>query len=103
MKSLIKNIARTSLVLAAAGVATAALGQEGDAEAGTTLGKGLAVLGAGLAIVGAGMGIGQIGKAAAESTARQPEAGGRIFTVALITAAFIEGVTLFALVVALGA
>ncbi len=66
-------------------------------------GKGLAALGGGVAVLGAGIGIGQIGRGGAEATARQPEAGGRIFTLALITAAFVEGVTLFALVVALGA
>lgn len=66
-------------------------------------GKGLAAVGGGLAVLGAGIGIGQIGRGGAEATARQPEAGGRIFTLALITAAFVEGVTLFALVVALGA
>ena len=68
---------------------------------GFKVGKGLAALGGGLAVLGAGIGIGQIGRGGSEATARQPEAGGRIFTLALITAAFIEGVTLFALVVAL--
>ncbi len=65
--------------------------------------KGLAAVGGGLAVVGAGIGIGQIGRGGAEATARQPEAGRAIFTLALITAAFVEGVALFALVVALGA
>ncbi len=70
---------------------------------GAKIGKGLAVLGGGLAVFGAALGIGQIGRGGSEATARQPEAGGRIFTLSLITAAFIEGVTLFALVVALTA
>ncbi|MCC5787282.1 MAG: F0F1 ATP synthase subunit C [Phycisphaerales bacterium] len=82
-----------------------ALAQTGAGEAvvvgGTTVGKGIAVLGAGLALVGGGIGIGLIGKAANESTARQPEAGGRIFTMTIITAAFVEGATLFAVVAAL--
>lgn len=60
------------------------------------VGKGLAVLGAGIAVLGAGIGIGLIGKAAAEGTARQPEAGGRIFLTTIITAAFVEGAALFA-------
>jgi F-type H+-transporting ATPase subunit c len=70
---------------------------------GYKIGAGLAAIGGGLAVLGAGVGIGRIGATGAEATARQPEAGGRIFTLALITAAFIEGVALFALVVALGA
>lgn len=64
--------------------------------------KGLAVMGAcigaGLAIVGGGPGIGRIGGSAAEAIARQPEAGGRIFTTMIISAALIEGATLFAVV-----
>ena len=55
--------------------------------------------GAGIAIVGAGIGLGKIGAAALESMARQPEVAGRIFTGMLIIGAFLEGVTLFALVI----
>ena len=58
-----------------------------------------AVLGCGLVIIGAGFGIGWIGSKAVESMARQPEAGGRIFSTMLIAAALIEGVTFFALLV----
>ncbi|MEM7628236.1 MAG: ATP synthase F0 subunit C [Planctomycetota bacterium] len=64
------------------------------------MGRGFAVMGAGLAVIGAGLGIGLIGKAASESTARQPEAGGRIFLITIITAAFVEGVALFAVATA---
>jgi F-type H+-transporting ATPase subunit c len=60
-----------------------------------------ACIGAGLAIIGAGRGIGQIGGQAADAIARQPEAGGRIFTTMIISAALIEGATLFAVVVCL--
>ncbi|MDL2296389.1 ATP synthase F0 subunit C [Bacteroidales bacterium OttesenSCG-928-B11] len=60
-----------------------------------------AALGAGLAAIGAGIGIGQIGKGAVESIARQPEASGNIMTNMILTAAFIEGVALFAVVVCL--
>jgi F-type H+-transporting ATPase subunit c len=67
--------------------------------------SGLAILGAaigcGLAIIGAGLGIGLIGGKAAEATARQPEAGGRIFSNMIIAAALVEGVTLLALVICL--
>ena len=47
-----------------------------------------------------GMGVG-IGASANESTARQPEMGGRIFTNMILTAALVEGVALFAVVVSL--
>ena len=56
-----------------------------------------AMLGAG---IGAGLGIGRIGGQAVEGMARQPEAAGTIQTAALILAALIEGVALFAVVVA---
>jgi len=58
-----------------------------------------AAFGAGLVIVGAGYGIGKIGSCAVESMARQPEVAGNIQTAMLITAAMLEGVTLFALIV----
>ena len=58
-------------------------------------------IGAGLAVIGTGLGIGRIGGAAAEGIARQPEAAGNIQTAAIILAALIEGVALFALVITL--
>jgi len=68
-------------------------------------GRGLALfgaaIGAGLAIIGASRGIGQIGGNAVEAIARQPEAGGQISTAMIISAALIEGATLFAIVVCL--
>ncbi len=64
--------------------------------AGVALGAGI---GAGLVVMGAAKGIGRIGGAAVESIARQPEAGGRIFTSMLLAAALIEGFTFFALVI----
>ena len=71
--------------------------------AGQNWGLGLmgAGLGAGLAAIGAGMGIGRIASSATESIARQPEAANDIRGVTIITAAFIEGVCLFAVVVCL--
>jgi len=58
-------------------------------------------IGAGLVVMGGAAGIGRIGGSAVESMARQPEAAGTINTAMLITAAMIEGATLFAVVVAL--
>ncbi|HUO83802.1 MAG TPA: ATP synthase F0 subunit C [Thermoanaerobaculia bacterium] len=58
-----------------------------------------AAVGAGLAIIGAGLGIGMIGGRAVEAMARQPEMAGSIQTAAIILAALVEGVALFALVV----
>ena len=58
-------------------------------------------LGAGLTIVGGGFGIGRLSAAAVEAIARQPEAAGDIKGSMIITAAFIEGISLFAVVVCL--
>ena len=55
-------------------------------------------IGAGLAAIAAGIGIGQIGKGAVESIARQPEAANDIRANMILTAAFIEGVALFAVI-----
>lgn len=99
--------------VAAAGVAllsSTALGAEGGAAAGegalaaasaAVSGKGGYGIGMGLAVIGAGIGIGRIGGSAVESMARQPEATGSITTGMLLTAAFVEGAALFAVVVAL--
>ncbi len=60
-----------------------------------------AAVGAGLAVIGAGIGIGRIGGQAMDAIARQPEAVSMIQTSMIIAAALIEGVALFAVVVAL--
>lgn len=65
------------------------------------VGQGLGAVGAGLAVVGGGVGIGLIGKGAVESIARQPEVSGQIATNMILTAALVEGATLFAVVVGL--
>ncbi len=65
---------------------------------GLGLGGGLA---AGLAAIGAAIGIGRIGGSAVESIARQPEMAGKIFIQMILTAALVEGVALFAVVVGL--
>ncbi len=61
----------------------------------------LAAIGAGLAVIGAGLGIGRIGGSAMDAIARQPEAAGKIQTAMIISAALIEGVALFAVVVSM--
>ena len=65
----------------------------------------LAKLGAGLAAsiatIGAALGISKIGSSALESMARQPEAAGNIQSSMILAAAFVEGVSLFAVVVCL--
>lgn len=58
-------------------------------------------IGVGLVVMGGAAGIGRVGGSAVESMARQPEAAGQINTAMIITAAMIEGATLFAVVVGL--
>jgi len=67
--------------------------------AGAGLGKLGAGLGAGIAALAAGIGIGRIGGNAMEAIARQPEAGGDIRSNMIVSAALIEGVAFFAVVV----
>ncbi|WP_431212154.1 ATP synthase F0 subunit C [Puia sp. P3] len=62
---------------------------------------GYGALGAGLAAVGAGIGIGQIGKGAVDSIARQPEASNDIRSNMILAAALVEGVALLAAVAGL--
>lgn len=97
MKKLSMLVLPALAMLAATGTASAA----DPVAAGmnlTGLGAGLA---AGLAVLGAGWGVGRIGSAAVESIARQPEASGKIFLNMIITAALVEGVALFGVVVGL--
>ena len=105
-----KQIFRLALGFAAAGVAvmampTVAFAQEAAKAASeawlpaTGLGWLGGAIGAGLAIIGGAAGIGRIGGSAVESMARQPAAAGQISTAMIITAAMIEGATLFAVVV----
>lgn len=58
-------------------------------------------IGAGIAAIAAAIGIGNIGKSALESIARQPEAAGDIRSNMIISAALIEGVAFFAIVISL--
>ena len=56
-------------------------------------------LGTGLVALGTGLGIGKLAGPAMEGTARQPEATNDIRTTMIISAALIEGVALFGLVI----
>ena len=67
----------------------------------TPLAKMAAGLGASISVIGASMGISQIGRAALESIARQPESVGDIRSNMIVAAALIEGVAFFAIVVCL--
>lgn len=58
-----------------------------------------ASLGAAIAVIGAALGIGRIGSAALEAMARQPEAASEIRSGMILSAALIEGVAMFAVVV----
>ncbi len=71
-----------------------------DAAASTALlAKFGAGIGAGLAVIGAGVGIGRIGANAMEAIARQPESVKDIQSNMIVSAALIEGIAFFALVV----
>jgi len=65
----------------------------------TAIGNAGGAIGAGLAAIGAGIGIGQIGKGAVESIARQPEAVNDIRANMILAAALVEGAALFGIIV----
>ena len=54
----------------------------------------------GLGALGPGIGIGLIGKGALEALGRNPEAAGKIQSLAIISIAFAEAVAIYALVIA---
>lgn len=70
-----------------------------QAASAASLAKVGAALGAAISVVGAAMGIGRIGSTALESIARQPEAAADIRSGMILSAALIEGVAMFAVVV----
>ena len=82
----------------AGGAAAAAEGSWFFPSTDATKAFGVAI-GMGLMVIGAAKGIGNIGGNAVQAIARQPEAGARIFTAMLLSAALIEGFTFFALLV----
>ncbi len=63
---------------------------------GLALATGFAVA---IAALGGSLGQGRAVAAALEATARQPEAGGRLFTLMILGLAFIESLTIYALVI----
>ncbi len=68
---------------------------------GVALAKFGAAIGAGISVFGAAFGIGKIGSSAMEAIARQPEAAGDVRSNMIVSAALIEGVAFFAIVVCL--
>ena len=86
---------------AAFAASAAEAGDAGAASSASGLAKMGGAIGAGLAVIGCGLGIGRVGGSATEAMARQPEAAGQINTAMIVTAAMIEGATLFAVVVGL--
>jgi F-type H+-transporting ATPase subunit c len=58
-------------------------------------------IGAAVVAIATGIGIGRIGSAAMEGTARQPEAANAIRVSMIISAALIEGVAFFGMVICL--
>lgn len=75
---------------------------EGAMDAATSaayLAKFGAAIGSGMAVLGAGLGIGKIGANAMEAISRQPESVKDIQSNMIVSAALIEGVAFFALVV----
>lgn len=81
------------------------LAHERAVELAKVSGAGIKGIGGGIAAgggaLGAGIGIGRIGGSAVEAIARQPEMAGTIGTNMIITAALVEGVALFAVVIGL--
>ncbi|HEY6419154.1 MAG TPA: ATP synthase F0 subunit C [Candidatus Binataceae bacterium] len=83
-----------------------AMAQEaaGGGAGGTALRAGLIALaaniGVGIAAFGSGLGQGRMVAAAMESIGRNPNSSGQIFTPMLLGLAFIEALTLYALVIA---
>ena len=70
-----------------------------QAASGVAFAKFGAAIGAAIAALAAAMGIGKIGDAALRSIARQPEAAGDIRSSMIVSAALIEGVCFFAVIV----
>lgn len=66
---------------------------------GALIAKVAIALGAAIIVLGAGLSISRIGSTALKSIARQPEASGDIRTNMIVSAALIEGVAFFALII----
>lgn len=102
MNKLVKIVALL-FVVALVCAPCAAFAQDGAADAAVASTsfdlRPLYGIGAGIVLLGAALGIGRIGSSSVESMARQPEVAGKINTAMIISAALIEGVTFFALIV----
>ncbi|ASZ10863.1 ATP synthase F0 subunit C [Chitinophaga pendula] len=72
-----------------------------QAAATSGLAKAGGAVGAGIAAIAAGIGVGNIGKSALESIARQPEAANDIRANMILAAALVEGVALFGVIAGL--
>ena len=72
-----------------------------QAAVGAAFGNAGIALGAAIAVIGAAIGLGKIGQSTMESIARQPEAAGDIRGAMIVIGAFMEGVSLFAVIVCL--
>jgi F-type H+-transporting ATPase subunit c len=104
-----KTTAKIALLMIVAGLAlmvpATAMAQPGGEDGSMLTTDGArklgGAIGAGLAVIGGGLGIGRIGGSAVEAIARQPEAGAAVQTAMIISAALIEGATLFGVVVGL--
>lgn len=81
-------------------VAAAAFAAD-DAAGANALPKLAAAFGMGIAAAGCGIGQGLGLKAACEGTARNPEAGGKIMVTLILGLAFVESLSIYALVVSL--
>ena len=86
------------------------MAEDGDEQAavqatgltvGSAIGLGFACLGAGVCTIAGGYAIGRIGAQCIDAIARQPEAASSMFAPMIISAAMVEGATLFAIVVCL--
>ena len=87
----------TSPLLAMAQTAGAAGGGDGLRAGLIGLGAGIGI---GIAALGCGMGQGKLAASAMESIGRNPNSAGQIFVPMIIGLAFIEALTLYALVIA---
>ncbi len=100
MKSLIRSRLLQFVVVFGGLMVTSALGQEA-AEASKDWALVAAAFSAGIVVFGAALGISRFTSAAAESTARQPEAAADIRTTINLPLFLLEGVTIIAEVVLL--
>jgi F-type H+-transporting ATPase subunit c len=97
-------VAAAIAVIALLMLVSPTLAQEAAAEATATAPLDLAPIGAGLAaisIIGPGLAIGILAGMSASAIGRNPDAAGQIRSVAILMAAFAEGLGIIALVVAL--